>query len=182
MVFVSSAFAITLPLLIPVFQPTNDTNNHVHGTLSNLTEISPDCNKVYGSDLKEESCRNAWDKIDRFSTTVKKFVPHYQVTAGDVQVPIRYLSDDGICAIDILFKKASGGDFSTDRAISQHARMVIDQCVLLLRKGGTITSFSEPFLNCLDFRDHVSARVLFNRSMSSRENERSGFALDSAVS
>lgn len=64
-------------------------------------------------------------------------------------LPIRYLADDGICAIDLFFRwPSSGPDLTIRRTISEPAKSVINQCVLGLGKGGSITRFSK---SCLIF-------------------------------
>ena len=49
------------------------------------------------------SCTNAWEKIPQDSETYT-YGLRADIAAGanlDVGLPVRYLSDDGLCAIDI---------------------------------------------------------------------------------
>ena len=71
----------------------------------------------------------------------------------DMGLPIRYLSDDGLCAIDIraiyraeseLFK----GDWAKNIDVSEAARNVLG-CVLKRGVGGSISGFSERDLTVL---------------------------------
>ena len=56
--------------------------------------------------------------------------------------PIRYLSDDGICAIDVQL--ASGRDDSSSSfVISWYAKTILDACVTKLGKGGSVRGFSK---------------------------------------
>lgn len=62
-------------------------------------------------------------------------------------LPIRYLTDDGIYAIDLFFRWPSSGlDLTIRRIISEPAKSVINQCVLRLGKRDSITRFSKFYL------------------------------------
>ncbi|CAF9934758.1 MAG: hypothetical protein HETSPECPRED_009346 [Heterodermia speciosa] len=45
------------------------------------------------------------------------------------KLPLRYLSDDGLCAIDVKLPQGSKGDTTSDRAIAGAARSVLFECV-----------------------------------------------------
>ena len=45
------------------------------------------------------------------------------------RVPIRYLSDDGLCAIDVELAKRSEGDTTSDGDIVETAEAILHQCV-----------------------------------------------------
>lgn len=78
------------------------------------------------------------------------YVIRPDIAAGqhfDVGLPTRFLSDDGLCAIDIRTKRAYEqalvyGDSAENVRISDAAHMLLDQCVLSLRQGGSVTGFS----------------------------------------
>lgn len=93
--------------------------------------------------MKEDSCRNALDKMDLSSTKVEMFVPRRVGGVTDrVGLPLRYLSDDGICAIDVFFYRRSEGDVTTLAVFSDRAKTTLDKCVISLEKGGSMTHFS----------------------------------------
>ena len=161
LVLVTFAYAAYLSLPISIIQISNDTNIHLDGTSSNLTEISPHCSSIYGSGFKVESCRNAWDKMDHSSTTPQEYARRRFMTTRKKPVPFRYLSDDGICAIDVDLKVRANDDFSTGRAISEYAKMILDQCVLSSRKGGRIKDFGEfLFHRSIAFKDPGSCLLI----------------------
>ena len=55
---------------------------------------------------------------------------------------MRYLSDDGRCAIDLSLKDGSRGDVGNGVGIYHAARSVLQQCVTTQR-GGFATNFSK---------------------------------------
>ena len=59
------------------------------------------CDKRYGEDIRVASCRNALQKIPR-SSEFHRFTrgrKKPQAPSDQIITPIRYLSDDGFCAI-----------------------------------------------------------------------------------
>ena len=56
--------------------------------------------------------------------------------------PIRYLSDDGVCAIDIQLDSGRE-DSSSSFVISWYAKKILDECVTGLGKGGSVRGFSK---------------------------------------
>lgn len=157
------------PPSITLLQTSNSINGYLNETITKLTAESPRCTVTHGDNLNEESCRNAWDKMNPFSTKLQKFGPRQRIAVGEVPMPVRYLSDDGICAIDILFKKASDGDYSTGRAIAAHAETIIDQCVVPKKMGGTVSSFSECFLDCYLTANQRMFLIISHATMSTRQ-------------
>ena len=84
------------PLLLTA---QNSTSLNTFPSVSSKSGIT--CMKVHGENLKTDSCRNAWQKIPRTPNT-QRFIPRKrsgEASSADVVLPIRYLSDDGICAI-----------------------------------------------------------------------------------
>ena len=143
LLFVALGSPLSPLVSIPIFHNSSYEIDDLSETVGNLTANRPTCTASFGDDLSEESCRNAWDKIDRFSTKVQRFVPRQHAAIDDVPMPFRYLSDDGTCAIDIRFRRPSKGDFNTGVEISADAKRIIHQCVLPHKKGGSVASFSE---------------------------------------
>lgn len=74
----------------------------VNQTLPNLSaDWQIFCRTQYGEHVDATSCRNAWQKIDS-SPQIHRFIPPSRRSSeplDSVVMPIRYLSDDGICAI-----------------------------------------------------------------------------------
>ena len=144
--FLGTTVALSLPPSISISQ--NMTALHAPST--NLTVPgSPYCSSYhYGHDLNLESCENAWEKISK-SRVPQKYRKRPHGTAKpikplDMALPVRYLSDDGICAIDIISKRVHGRDPPTDVAtalqISGYAGLILDKCVHgEQNKGGSIT-------------------------------------------
>lgn len=118
--------------------------------LSNVTLGEQSCRSHYGTELTLTSCTNAWKKIPRDSE-LYTYGLRADFAAGahlDVGLPVRYLSDDGLCAIDIRAKHVSEAQFATgDSArnieVSEAAKVVLDLCVRIRHQGGTVTGFSQ---------------------------------------
>lgn len=91
-----------LPSFSPIIPDSTGISNFTNQTLPNLTsDPRLTCDKRYGEDLSVASCRHALQKIlrssesHRFTRGRKK----PQASSDQTPTPIRYLSDDGICAI-----------------------------------------------------------------------------------
>lgn len=72
--------------------------------------------------------------------------PRHEHYLNDVNLPIRYLSDDGLCAIDVNRKiKGAGmvGDTTSEFAISESAARILNSCVVNKEIGGVDSNFSE---------------------------------------
>lgn len=60
------------------------------------------CDPYYGVNLPADSCQNALAKFSR-NTEGHVYVPrHDTIPQGAIPLPIRYLGDDGKCAIDAI--------------------------------------------------------------------------------
>ena len=138
-----STFALSLSPFIPTFQ-----NSTSLGALSPNLPRSGNiaCSgRFYGYGLNPESCENAWEKI-RQTTAIHYY--HNRPSSGsvkppDIALPVRYLSDDGICAIDIKSPKVGkSGDSTNGLQIAENAELLLNRCVKLQRRGGSIASFS----------------------------------------
>lgn len=98
------------------------------------------CTAFHGRDLSESSCKNAWQKIP--DSTQSQFFRPRKYLAG-LLTPIRYLSDDGACAIDIVLETGARGDISNWYSMSKYAKDILDKCVTRQQIGGSIRKFSE---------------------------------------
>ena len=135
----SQAFARNLP----------PTVNLINSTSLDVSMAKPYCRTKYGSRVQLASCTNAWRKIPRDSE-LRLYGLRADIAAGapvDVGLPLRYLSDDGLCAIDIRAKYDSDpflkiADSAENIEVSQAAKVVLDHCVQEKRLGGSILGFS----------------------------------------
>ncbi|KAL8788881.1 MAG: hypothetical protein Q9195_007095 [Heterodermia aff. obscurata] len=139
----------------------------LEGVLLNSTTLRSgeiQCNdQRLGRGLNKRSCWNAWDKMPR-SPSQHEMLPRFVGRHGGFptlsKLPIRYLSDDGLCAIDVRLPAGSKGDTTTDRAIAGAARSVLFECVEDHGSGGqlgipsskheifVVVSKYEPAVNC----------------------------------
>ena len=102
--------------------------------------------KLIGDNLKWDSCRNAWAKISRTTEPIKYGSRSYR-GSRDVTAPFRYLSDDGLCAIDIVLHLArvrdqQGWDITTGQDLSDRAQQVLSFCVVL-GIGGAVRDYGQ---------------------------------------
>lgn len=77
---------------------------------SNLTTHGI-CFSTYGRDMPADSCQDALAKIGH-SVAYNSYIPRHRAPKGAippniVPMPIRYLSDDGLCAIDVILTEVS---------------------------------------------------------------------------
>ena len=112
----------------------------------------PTCSKVrYGGSLRPLSCKNALDKIERSSVPKRYGLRSSPAKDSfDYLVPERYLSDDGLCAIDVAIRQmqVSQGrkwDIANGVEISDAAWAVMRQCGMY-GDGGSVDRFSK--LSC----------------------------------
>lgn len=106
---------------------------------------APSCSGPrYGRGLDWQSCLTAWAKIPR---TAKRTTYGAHIYRGlkDVTAPYRYLSDDGLCAIDITLSIQTdlgslGWDVTTGLGLSERAEALLRQCVVV-GLGGAIRDF-----------------------------------------
>ena len=101
-VILTSAFTLgpSLSLINPNATDISNYNNQTFPSLPSPSGIT--CTKVYGQNLDFASCRNALEKIHRSSQS-HRFTQRLKLgekpTANQIETPIRYLSDNGICAV-----------------------------------------------------------------------------------
>ena len=160
--------AILFSCSIPTFSSSLDRPQQIGNTtissfhLQNMSSPSPRpwlaghpaCNgDHYGYQVDQRSCQNAWQKIDR-----NPVLRSYRVRStskqrrSDYLSPVRYLSNDGRCAIDISLKQGATQDLSSDLTISIGAGSVLDSCVNLLGIGGMLADFCE-FVIHMEYAD-----------------------------
>lgn len=101
--FAISISGLSLPPSLSLINPDlSSSSNHLNQTFSGLTSVpGTTCTRAHGEDMSVASCNNAWQKIHRSSHS-HRFIPRRDVhdaSPNDMIVPIRYLSDDGNCAI-----------------------------------------------------------------------------------
>ena len=119
-------------------------------TTSNVTSREQSCRSSYGTGLNLDSCKNAWEKIPLDSEPYIYGV-RPDIAAGahfDVGLPLRFLSEDGLCAIDIRATREAEpqlalGDSAKNIEVSEAAKVVLDQCVSIRHQGGSIAGFSQ---------------------------------------
>ena len=150
LLYVTSGFSASLPPSLALFTPSITTLSNstdlavsLNGTVRTPPPIQPFCTRTGAPSfgMSEASCTNAWEKIDR-STTTHVFRPRGRGPQEDFVTPIRYLSDDGICAIDVQLA-SEREDSSSSFVISWYAKMIVDACVTGLGKGGSVRGFSK---------------------------------------
>ena len=101
----------------------------------------PVCDGNFGTKLKQTSCINAWQKIPRNKTEVT-FRTRQGVLTEDTPLPVRYLSDDGLCAIDLfdVLELSQGNleDKTDSFTISEMAGVILTKCAIQQGIGGRI--------------------------------------------
>ncbi|KAL8820068.1 MAG: hypothetical protein Q9191_007594 [Dirinaria sp. TL-2023a] len=125
----------------------NDSSTSTNLTMNLKPGIAICSSIVYGHDVNFHSCRNAWTKIPRTTDRIKYGAHNYR-GPKDFIAPIRYLSDDGFCAIDITLsmkrdRTSLGWDVTTGLGLSERADELIDDCVKFLGQGGAMKDYSQ---------------------------------------
>lgn len=145
--FAPSVLALTIAPPVLLSGNLTDVSNFGNASASNLTASSNTrcAPATYGTDLRVESCANAMEKIPR--TTLLYVYGTRGQPGTEIIVPIRYQSDDGLCAIDLRPRKkgyAIKNEITRPIDISDAAQRVIDQCVIGSRSksGGYTFGFS----------------------------------------
>lgn len=152
LVFWSSVFyAFSLPPVhIPDRKATLDLDL-ANTTRSIATPRQKSCRSELGFEPNVNSCKNAWGKMP-LDSDVFLYQTRENIAAGahfGVGLPVRFLGDDGLCAIDIRAKEESerlfsiSGDSARNVDVSKAAKFVLDECVSIRRRGGYITGFSQ---------------------------------------
>lgn len=146
-IYFLSTCQVTLALAPLVWQ--NQSSIDLNTRPMNPVNVFPFCSVVFGRDLSIESCLNAWGKIDpsaHSQTYRPRPRPPLRPAPGTLTLPVRYLSDDGLCSIDLQNTIGMTGDFVSGLLISQQARSIIYECVQDKRRGGNIHDIGNPLL------------------------------------
>lgn len=93
------------------------------------------CDSVLGTDLHGASCRNAWEKIERSKKKVV-FRDRKDILTPDIPLPVRFLSDDGFCSIDVDFLGDEDPHESDWETVSEVAGEILVKCVYSTAIGG----------------------------------------------
>ena len=93
------------------------------------------CGQNFGSDFNKNSCQNAWQKIER-STSPQGYCHRQDPLTENTPLPIRYLSNDGTCAIDVEFIENVNDATCDGLTISEMAGSILVKCVYLANEGG----------------------------------------------
>ena len=148
------AGALLTPSASSLYQNLTHGNDSLQLVLPDLKAGSIKCNERYlGKDLELASCINAWTKIPR-DNIAYSYGLRTDIAAGarfDIGLPVRYLSDNGVCAIDIRPRYGAEadlnkGDSAENIEISAAARAVIERCVATRPQGGYNNGFSKKGL------------------------------------
>ena len=143
--------------------PSITFSNTTNGGLS-ASDI-PRCNVRYGYDLNRQSCLDAWRSIPTDDTAWHTFGRRLR---GDFEfpAPYRFLSADGLCAIDVSV--SPGGDHDTAQwtEISTKAKSVLDACVMenpgtRQTTGGAISHVGKNgnlYIKLSDYKADVTCR------------------------
>lgn len=141
--------ALFVPSPLILAQQLHNTSAVLHHDGTNAAKLAVRaptlrCQPIhYGTNVVHDSCEQALSKMPRSPGT--KIYAGRQMNTG-VRLPLRYLSDDGACAIDVDQKRkidAATVDFSSDQSIAAQAGILVDTCVLGRGYGGYISSFSK---------------------------------------
>ena len=104
----------------------------------NVTNDSLFCDSRWGSKLNKASCKNAWENMG-VSTQKKEYRLHTEgILSDDIRVPLRHLSDDGECAIDIDLPNGLTHATFDDFTLFQLAGAVVVKCVYNSGTGGIV--------------------------------------------
>lgn len=150
LVFWSCVYALSLPPVQVLDRKATLDLDLVNTTRSIAIPGEKYCRSHYGLELNVNSCKNAWEKMP-LDSEVQLYGIRERIAAGayfGVGLPVRFLSEDGLCAIDIRVKAgsegqlANSGDSARNVDVSKAAKDVFDDCVSTKRIGGSITGFS----------------------------------------
>lgn len=149
--------ALSLPLTLPIIQnPDNTSSSSLPSELILNVTSKPEamCNKGFGSIMEQGSCRNAWEKIER-TTETRVYRRRDQAQAQDISLPMRLLSDDGKCAIDIDIRSPVKSVILDSEALSDSVGDVLVNCVFKSGVGGTILVPGKPIISIERSTIHV---------------------------
>lgn len=119
---------IPVPSNPPTLQFLNLSKIANYADLVNATSGEVNCvGQRYGYNLNKTSCDEVWKRIP----TDSRILSFGARTVGTFErpLPYRYLSDDGLCAIDVDIMNSFGSDTATNHDISTAAKSILDKCV-----------------------------------------------------
>ena len=135
----NAVIASSLSLPISNNKTSSDSPWFPNTSVGNLTADGVWCSAHHGDSMKLASCSNAWAKIDASSLPMEFRTRSRTVESpASSRLPLRWLSDDGICAIDVHAVGGSSGDISTGDQISEQAMRILHQCVVGRHMGGSV--------------------------------------------
>lgn len=124
----SPATILPFSSLSSTLQLLNSSSTDDDGQPANATNNMVKCDgRQWGYDLDKASCEETWKKIP----TDSHFFTYGARSRGvfDRPLPYRYLSDDGLCAVDIYHMSRVFHDTATNHEISAAAKLILDKCV-----------------------------------------------------
>lgn len=90
-------------------------------------------------DAARHSCLNAMRKISPWTQPV--IFGSRTAKTKDIIVPLRYLSDDGLCAFDVTLMKGTSGDVANGIGLLHAARDIWENCAIRSEIGGSTSGF-----------------------------------------
>ena len=110
---------------------------------SNLTASLPACNgRLYGRNLRLSSCMQLYHAMSSY--TVPQTFGERSTGYYDAPLPFRYLSHDGLCALDLAHAAGVMSDTIAPVDLKVAARLLISVCVAQApNEGGLLTGLGQ---------------------------------------
>lgn len=144
--FASSAVALLIPPPIVLSENLTVASSAADDRAANISvyDTTKCLPKFYGVDLNVQSCMSAVEKIPR---TIDQSVYGTRGFPGiSIMIPMRYQSDDSLCAITLRLRNRDGTGRDVTRSIdvADAAQAVIKKCAVPSRSksGGSAHGFS----------------------------------------
>ncbi|KAI4173471.1 MAG: hypothetical protein LQ348_006577 [Seirophora lacunosa] len=120
----------------PILDPSSDATNLNTSTHSNSMLT---CSGTrYGRNLRLASCLQIWGIMSAY--TVPRSFGERNTGDWDAPLPFRYLSLDGLCAIDLSHAAGTLGDTIAPVDLKEAARLIIQICIAVEpNEGGLVT-------------------------------------------
>ena len=124
-----------LPPLLPL-SLTSTTDLALPSPPLNASMDEMFCNNILGTGIPNDSCKNVYLKIPG-SATATTWRKRDGMYTDDMPLPFRWLSDDGVCAVDLRLPKIAASSANVDFAsIAEAAFEIYYGCVVKKDKGG----------------------------------------------
>ena len=125
--------ALRTPQTLPsILLPNNVTNT----TTPPFNVLHYQCDDThYGRNLNPSSCRNVFNYMRR-SDVQSTFSERHTGRPNDIPLPIRFLSDDGLCFVQPLLKPGALTGLMSPTQLGQAAYTLLEKCVESRRSGG----------------------------------------------